>query len=71
MVNPKISIVLLTSDQVSNILHVSKRTLQSWRDKKIITFVQCHRTILYTEQDIQAFLDAHHIKAPIQKGGVI
>lgn len=69
MVNTQISIVLLTSDEVCNILNVSSRTLQTYRDKQIINFVQCGRKILYTESDIQTFLDAHHIKAPILKGG--
>jgi hypothetical protein len=61
--------VLFTNEQVCQILSISKRTLQEWRTRKIITFVQCHRKILYTEQDIQTFLDAHHIKSSIMKGG--
>lgn len=69
MTNSKFSIVLLTSDEVTTILNISKRTLQEWRNRHIITFVQCGRKILYTEDSIKAFLEAHHIKATFQKGG--
>jgi len=66
----KINIVLFTTDQVCEILKISKRTCQSYRDRKIITFIQYGRKILYTEESLKAFLEAHHIKATCQKGGV-
>lgn len=68
MENTKLSIVLLTTDEVAKILHISKRSLQNYRDRKLIEFIQCGRNILYTEDGIKSFLEAHHIKANIMKG---
>jgi excisionase family DNA binding protein len=68
MTNSKISIVLLTSEEVCNILNISKRTLQNWRNSHIIRFVQYGRKILYPEAGILEFIDAHHIKASHLKG---
>lgn len=58
---------LFTSDQVCELLRISKRSLQNYRDRGIIDFIQCGRKILYTESGIQAFLEAHHIKATVLK----
>jgi excisionase family DNA binding protein len=69
MINSKFSINLLTSDEVCSILNISKRSLQNYRDKRIISFVQCGRKILYTEDGLKAFLEAHHIKSPNLKEG--
>jgi hypothetical protein len=65
--NTKISTVLLTSDEVCDILHISNRSLQNYRDRRMISFIQCGRKIMYTEDSIKAFLEAHHIKATFQK----
>lgn len=71
MENSKTSFILLTSEEVCKILNISNRTLQNWRSRQIINFVQCGRKILYTEADIQGFLEAHHIKASCLKGGIL
>jgi excisionase family DNA binding protein len=69
MEQSKISIVLLTNDEVCSILNISKRSLQNYRDRRMITFIQCGRKILYTEDSIKAFLEAHHIKATCMEAG--
>jgi excisionase family DNA binding protein len=58
---------LLTTEQMCELLKVSKRTLQNYRDRGTITFIQCGRKILYTESDVIAFLEAHHIKSSTLK----
>jgi hypothetical protein len=58
----KTSLKLLTSKEVSGILRVSIRTLQSYRDQGIIPFFQMGRLILYKPEDIQEFIDFHYNK---------
>lgn len=64
MIKQNSSLGLLTTEDVCQLLKISKRTAQSYRDRKILGFIQCGRKILYQESDIQAFLDAHHIVTP-------
>lgn len=60
----------LDNDQAVCILRVSKRTLQNYRDHRTIPFSQFGRKILYKSSDLQAFLEAHHIKTNSEKGGL-
>lgn len=46
----------LTNSDVCQMLHVSKRTLQDWRDKEIIPFIQIKGKILYRELEISKIL---------------
>ncbi len=50
-------IKIYTSEEVRDILKISKRTLQSWRDKGYIKFSQINGKILYTQIDIENFLE--------------
>jgi excisionase family DNA binding protein len=59
----------LTSEEVCHILKISKRTLQSYRDRGILPYAQVGRKIYYKASDIDEYLDAHYIKAHYQKGG--
>jgi excisionase family DNA binding protein len=68
MIETKTKLILLTTEEVCEYLKISKRTLQSYRNQHIITFIQCGRKILYTETDILVFLEAHHIKPTVLKG---
>ena len=46
----------LTNSDVCQMLHVSKRTIQDWRDKEIIPFIQIKGKILYRELEISKIL---------------
>jgi len=56
----------LTSDQVCQLLGISKRTLQNYRGNKIIPFSQISRKIYYKAEDINNYLERHYIKAAYQ-----
>lgn len=45
-----------TDTQLSEILNVSKRTLQEYRDSGIISFYRLDGKILYSEDDVNEFL---------------
>jgi excisionase family DNA binding protein len=60
----------LTGNEVIYLLGISKRTLQSYRDRGILPFAQIGRKIYYKASDIDEYLDRHYIKAVYQKGGV-
>ncbi|WP_165043372.1 helix-turn-helix domain-containing protein [Dysgonomonas sp. ZJ709] len=47
----------LTNKDVCQMLHVSLRTLQDWRDNGIIPFVQIKGKILYRESEILNLLE--------------
>lgn len=57
----------LTTEDVCHLLRISKRTLQSYRDKRILPFAQIGRKIYYKATDIDDYLDRHYIK----RGGAI
>jgi excisionase family DNA binding protein len=67
MLNQKNEFKLLTTVEVCEILNISQRTAQNYRDRGLINFIQCGRKILYFEEDIVAFLEAYHIKASTLK----
>lgn len=50
----------LTTEEVSNLLKVSKRTLQNYRDEGKIGFSQVGSKIYYKSSDIDAFLENHY-----------
>lgn len=53
----------LTGDEVTQILRVSKRTLQNYRDQREISFYQIGRKIYYKSIDVDEFLERYHIKS--------
>jgi len=59
----------LDNDQVVKILRISKRTLQTYRDRSILPFSQIGRKIYYKSAEIQGFLEDHHMKVTFKKGG--
>lgn len=59
----------LSSEEICRLLMISKRTLQSYRDRGILPFAQVGRKIYYKSSDIDVYLEAHYIKANYQKGG--
>jgi len=46
-------------------LSVSKRTAQTYRDKKLISYSQVGSKILYKSTDVEEFLLRHHIKSTL------
>lgn len=50
---------LMTGKQLCEMLDVSPRTLQNYRDKGIIKFSQVGRKIYYTMEDVEIFIQMH------------
>ena len=50
----------LDIQDVCELLHISKRTLQSYRDKGILPFSQIGAKIYYKSSDIQKHLEKHY-----------
>jgi len=50
----------LDIQDVCELLHISKRTLQSYRDKGILPFSQIGAKIYYKARDIQKHLEKHY-----------
>ena len=44
---------------LSEYLGISTRTLQNWRDAGMISFTQIKEVIIYSEEDVEAFLKKH------------
>lgn len=59
----------LSSEDVCHLLMISKRTLQSYRDRGTLPFAQIGRKIYYKASAIDDYLEAHYITARVQKGG--
>lgn len=47
----------LTGDEVCEMLHISKRTLQDYRDTGLLGYVQLPGKIIYKESDIMNLLE--------------
>ena len=56
----------LISAEVQQLLRISKRTLQNYRDKGLIAFYKIDGIILYNRCDIEAFLIAHY-QSPVKR----
>ena len=52
--------IYLSGEQVCQMLHVSNRTLQQYRDDGQIPFVKLERKILYRESDIIKVLENNY-----------
>lgn len=50
--------------EMMNLLHVSRRTLQEYRDKGILPYTTIGGTILYPESEVRAILERNYQKAP-------
>ncbi len=61
----------LSSDEVCNLLMISKRTLQNYRFQGTLPFSQVGRKIYYKASDIDEYLEAHYIRSRYQKEGQI
>lgn len=55
----------LSGEEVCEALHISKRTLQEYRDNQMIPYISLPGKMLYKESDILAFLEENYIPAMI------
>ena len=53
----------LDNQQFLQLMNVSKRTAQSWRDEGIISFSQVGSKVYYQMSDVQKLLESHKRKA--------
>ena len=53
----------LSTDEVCNLLMISKGTLQTYRDHGILPFAQIGRKIFFKASDIDDYLEAYYIKS--------
>lgn len=52
--------IYLSGEQVCGMLHISKRTLQQYRDDGLIPFIKLERKILFRESDIVKVLEGNY-----------
>lgn len=57
----------LDSQEFIQLMNISKRTAQAWRDQGIIPYSQVGSKIYYRMSDIQKLLDAHYQNFKQQK----
>jgi len=52
--------IYLSGEQVCEMLHISKRTLQQYRDDNILPFIQIGGKIIYKETDLVRILEENY-----------
>lgn len=53
--------IYLSGEDVCELLHISKRTLQQYRDDHILPYIQIGGKIIYKESDILNILEQNYI----------
>lgn len=53
--------IYLSGEDVCKLLHISKRTLQQYRDDNILPYIQIGGKIIYKESDIINVLEENYI----------
>lgn len=53
---------LYTIEETCELLHISKRTLQKYRDEGMIPFTQVRNKIYFRDTDIEEFLANHKVE---------
>lgn len=53
--------IYLSGQDVCELLHISKRTLQQYRDDKILPFIQIGGKIIFKQSDILSVLEQNYI----------
>ena len=51
----------LTGEQVCELLHISKRSLQGYRDERQMPYISLFGKLLYKESDILAILEGNYV----------
>ena len=54
--------LLLDNQDLCQLLHVSKRTLQRYRSAGELTYITIHHKIFYTEKNVEKFIRDHFTK---------
>ena len=57
--------IYLSGEDVCKLLHISKRTLQQYRDDNILPYIQIGGKIIYKESDILTILEQNYISQKI------
>ncbi|MBF6652913.1 DNA-binding protein [Flavobacterium columnare] len=57
--------IYLSGEDVCSLLHISKRTLQQYRDDNVLPFIQIGGKIIYKETDIMTALEQNYISHKI------
>jgi len=52
--------IYLSGEDVCKLLHISKRTLQQYRDDNILPYIQIGGKIIYRESDILTLLEQNY-----------
>ena len=52
--------IYLSGEDVCKLLHISKRTLQQYRDDNILPYIQIGGKIIYKETNILNILEKHY-----------
>ena len=53
----------LDNQEFIQLMHISKRTAQTWRDSEVISYSQIGSKIYYRMSDVQKLLDKNYRKA--------
>ncbi|MDN4028928.1 helix-turn-helix domain-containing protein [Chryseobacterium gambrini] len=53
--------IYLSGEDVCRLLHISKRTLQQYRDDKILPYVQISGKIIFKQSDILEILERNYV----------
>ena len=53
--------IYLSGQDVCEMLHISKRTLQQYRDDKILSFIQIGGKIIFKQSDILTALEQNYV----------
>ena len=53
--------IYLSGEDMCGLLHISKRTLQQYRDDNILPYIQIGGKIIYKETDIMTILEQNYI----------
>ncbi|HUI33186.1 MAG TPA: helix-turn-helix domain-containing protein [Dysgonamonadaceae bacterium] len=53
--------IFLSGEDVCKLLHISKRTLQQYRDDNILPYIQIGGKIIYKETDLLSVLEQNYI----------
>jgi len=53
--------IFFDNQEFLQLMNISKRTAQEWRNKKVIPFSQVGNKIYYTLSDIQKLLKEHYV----------
>lgn len=57
--------VLMDNEEFIRLMKVSKRTAQTWRDKKLISFSQVGSKVYYLRSDVDFFISRYRVEAGI------